>query len=99
MGSVTLSTRLTSKEAREIDRLATELGLDRGALLKQIIRKGYNELQIKMALEQYQLGTVTLSRAAEMSGLDLREILLRLPDKAVELNYDLKELRRDLEAF
>lgn len=99
MGTVTLSTRLASEEAHKIDRLAAELGLDRGALLKQIIRKGCDELQLNTAMDQYKRGTVTLSRAAEMAGLDLRAFLLKLSDEAVELNYDLKELQRDLEAI
>ncbi len=97
MATVTLSTRLAKEEANKIDELAANLGLDRGAVLKQLIRKGLKEIQIERALDGYRRGTITLSRAAEMAELSLRDILLRLPEESVELNYDVEELRRDLE--
>lgn len=97
MSTVTLSTRLAKDEARKIDELAGELGLDRGSLLKQLIRNGYADIQTRRALDAYRHGTITLSRAAEIAGLSLREMLLRLPEESVELNYDLREIRRDME--
>ena len=97
MGTVTLSTRLAKSEAEKIDALAAALGLDRGALLKQLIRKGYRDIQTERALDAYRRGTISLSRAAEIADLPLRDILLRLPEESIELNYDLKELQRDLE--
>ena len=99
MNTVTLSTRLEKKEAKKIDALAAELGLDRGSLLKQLIRKGYRDVQTTKALDEYRHGTITLSRAAEIAGLTLRDIFLMLPEESLELNYDLKELKRDMEAI
>ena len=98
MATVTLSTRLAQEEASKIDELAANLGLDRGALLKQLIRKGLKEIQIERAMDAYRRCTITLSRAAEIAELTLRDILLRLSEESVELNYDVEELRRDLEA-
>jgi predicted HTH domain antitoxin len=66
-------------------------------LLKQLIRKGYRDLQVGIALDAYRKGTITLSRAAEMAELSFRDMLLRLPEESVELNYDVTELNRDLE--
>jgi predicted HTH domain antitoxin len=97
MATVTLSTRLSKEDARKIDELAANLGLDRGALLKQLIRKGLKEIQTERALDGYRRGTITLSKAAEIAELTLRDILLRLPEESVELNYDVRELLRDLE--
>ena len=97
MATVTLSTRLAKEDARKIDELAANLGLDRGALLKQLIRKGLKEIQTERALDAYRRGTITLSRAAEIAEMTLRDILLRLPEESVELNYDVRELQRDLE--
>lgn len=97
MATVTLSTRLAKEEARKIDELAANLGLDRGAVLKQLIRKGLKEIQTEMALDGYRRGTITLSKAAEIAELTLRDMLLRLPEQSVELNYDARELLRDLE--
>ena len=97
MGTITLSTRLAESEAAKIDKLASDLGLDRGALLKQLIRKGLMEIQTERALDAYRRGTITLSRAAEIAELTLRDILLLLPEESIELNYDVREFQRDLE--
>jgi len=97
MATVTLSTRLPKEDARKIDELAANLGLDRGALLKQLIRKGLKEIQVERALDGYRHGTITLSKAAEIAELPLRDMLLRLSEESVELNYDVRELIRDLE--
>jgi predicted HTH domain antitoxin len=97
METIILSTRLASDEAKKIDELAADLGLDRGALLKQLIRKGLKDIQTERALDAYRRGIITLSRAAELADLSLRDILLRLPEETIELNYDVRELQRDLE--
>jgi len=99
MGTITLSARLEKGEAEKIDALAGELGLDRGSLLKQLIRKGYTDVQTERALRAYRQGTITLSRAAETAGLSLRDMLLRLPEEGIDLNYDTRELERDVEAW
>jgi predicted HTH domain antitoxin len=97
MGTITLSARLDSDEARKIDELTADLGLHRGALLKQLIRKGLKDIQTERALDAYRRGTITLSRAAEIADLSLRDILLRLPEESIELNYDVREFQRDME--
>jgi predicted HTH domain antitoxin len=97
MGTITLSTRLDKNEAGKIDKLASDLGLDRGALLKQLIRKGLKDIQTARALDAYRRGTITLSRAAEIAELTLRDILLLLPEESIELNYDVREFQRDME--
>ena len=97
METVTLSARLSKAEAQKLDKLAADLGLERGSLLRQLIRKGFKEIQTERALDAYRRGTITLSRAAELAELSLRDILLRLPEESIELNYDLRELQRDME--
>ncbi|MBN1840906.1 MAG: hypothetical protein JW883_01325 [Deltaproteobacteria bacterium] len=82
MSTVTLSTRLAKDEARKIDELAGGLGLDRGSLLKQRIRNGYADIQTRRAFDAYRHGTITLSRAAEIAGLSLRDMLLQLPEES-----------------
>ena len=96
ISTVTLSARVEEEEARKIDQLAAELGLDRGTLLRQMIRRGLREIVSQTALDAYRRGEVTLSRAAEIAGISLRDMLLRLSEESLELNYDLAELERDI---
>ncbi len=78
MGTITLSARLAKDEAKKIDELAADLGLDRGALLKQLIRKGLKDIQTERALDAYRRGTITLSRAAEIAEFQPQSTLNRV---------------------
>jgi predicted HTH domain antitoxin len=98
LGTTTISTRIQKSEAKKLNQLAADLGLDRGALLKQLIRRGYKNLIVERALEGYRKGKITLSRAAKLAEINLRKLLLHLPDKSIEFNYDLRDLQRDIES-
>ena len=98
MASVTVSTRLAEEEAQGLAELARDMGMERGPLLRHLLRRGYADVRLEQALQLYRDRKVTLSRAAEMAGMHYRDLLAALPDASVELNYDLVELRRDLEA-
>ncbi len=97
MATVTLSLRITQAEARKLKRLAAAVGLDRSTLLKQSLRRGCADVLFETACETYRRGEVTLSRAAEMADLSLREMVLRLSRAGLELSYGTEDLRRDLE--
>jgi predicted HTH domain antitoxin len=60
-------------------------------------QNGHTENQTKRALDAYRRDIVNLSRASEIAKLSLRDILLRLSEESIELNYDLRELQRNSE--
>ena len=66
------------------------------SFLKQLIRRGFADLQFEKACEAYRRGHVTLSRAAQKAGLSIRDFLVRLPEADLELNYGVRDLKKDL---
>lgn len=96
MKTVTLSVRMDRREAGELERLASDLGLDRSACLKQLVRRGFADVQFERACGAYRRGEATLSRAAEAAGVSVRDMLLRMRGEGLELNYDTKDLAEDL---
>jgi len=60
-------------------------------------RRLEDELRLLAALELYREGRISLGKAAEMAGLSLREFLYELRTRNIPLNYDLEELKKDLE--
>jgi len=62
METVTLSARLSKTEAQKLDKLAADLGLERGSLLRQLIRKGFKEIQTERALDAYRRGVDSLAK-------------------------------------
>ncbi len=98
MKSVTISMRLSAAEASQLERQARELGVERPTLLKRALRRGARDLLVEHACEAYRGGEVTLSRAAEMAGLSLRDMIVRMRSAGLELSYGVEELAGDLRA-
>ena len=96
MQTVTLSLRLPKEEAGEFGKLARNLDMERSTFLKRALKRGAEDLRFEHACQAYRKGQVTLSRAAGMAGIGVRDMLLRMRDADLELNYDAEELRKDL---
>lgn len=96
MTTTILSVRVPAAEAAQLTRLARNVGLDRATLLKQALREGCNEVLFERAGAAYRQGKVTLSRAAEMAGLSLRDMMLRLHTAGLTLNYGTQDLAEDM---
>jgi predicted HTH domain antitoxin len=97
MRTVTISMRLPKAEAGRLDRLARAVGMERPTFLKRALKRGTEDLMFEHACQAYRNGEATLSRAAELAGLGLHDMILRMEDADLELNYGVKELERDLQ--
>ncbi len=96
MRTMTLSLRMEADEVRMLDEAAARDGLDRASLLKRLLRRGYADYRCETACAAYRRGEVSLSRAAEMAGLSLYDLLSRFPADRLELNLTAEDLRREL---
>lgn len=98
MTSVTVSTRLDPEELRLLEALAELSGLDRSTLVKSLLRRGMTELRLDHAAEALRKEQVTLSRAAELAGLDVWDFIAGMESRGLELHYGVDELNQDLDA-
>jgi len=96
MKSVTVSMRLSTAEAERLERQAREMGIERPTFLKRALRRGVCDLLFERGCEAYRRGEVTLSRAAEIAGLSLRDMMVRMQRADLELSYGVDDLARDL---
>ena len=96
MRTVTISMRLPQSEVAKLEKLATDLGMERPTLLKRALRRGVEDLMFERACQAYRAGEATLSRAAEFAGLPLRDMIRRMKDADLELSYGVDELQKDL---
>lgn len=97
MSSVALSVRMDDEEVKQVDKWTRICGLDRSALLKQFIRSGLKNFRLEQSMRAYRAGEISLSRAAELSELSVREFLLHMAEFGAELNYDVAEFEADLD--
>ncbi len=96
MKTATVSLRLPKSEIRQLASAATLGGLDRSAFLKHALRRGVRDLMLEQAADAYRRGAATLSRAADMAGLNLRDFLAQMRHLHLELNYSCDDLAQDL---
>lgn len=96
MKTVTISMRLQKDEAGQLAEAARQSGMARPTFLKCALRRGAQDLMLGNACDAYRRGQATLSRAAEMAGLSLRDMILRLQSTDLELNFTTEDLEKDL---
>ena len=87
---------MNENEARQVDACAEQSGLDRSALLKQLIRTGLKQYRMDQAVRAYRTREVSLSRAAEIAGITTRDFLARMEPEQIELNLDSGDFEAEL---
>jgi len=97
MKTTALSVRMNESEAQQVDACAKQSGLDRSALLKQLIRTGLKQYKMEQAVRAYRAQEISLSRAAEIADIDIRDFLSRMKTTGLELNYGIDDLNADLQ--
>ena len=97
MSTVTVSLRLPKSEVARLEELAKRMGSERPAFLRRALQRGAADLMFERACQEYRDGEATLSRAAEIAGLTLRDFLHRMKSGDLELNYGVDDLARDLQ--
>lgn len=89
--------QLPEELMKEIEYWAEREKVDKSTLLTKIMEEGLSVWKMNKALEMYRLQKVTLWKAAEIAGVSLAEMLAELPKRKIIFQYDLDELREDLE--
>ena len=96
METVTISMRLPKDEVGRLGKLARELGTLRPTFLKQALQRGVADLMFDRSCQAYRKGEATLSRAAEIAEISVHDMILKMKDSDLELNYGVAELEKDL---
>lgn len=94
--SVQINIRVPKDVASDLDTLAEQEHLSRAELVRQILLDGLTQRKRMLALRLYREGRVSASRAAEIAGISLWE-MMELIDQADAPNpYTLKEAVEDV---
>ena len=99
MKTTALSFRMDASEALQVDACAKQSGLDRSALLKQLIRTGLKQYKMDQAVRAYRAQEISLSRAAELADVGVRDFLSRMGTVGLELNYGVDDFNVDLQGM
>ena len=94
--TVQVNLRVPPEVADDLDRLAAEEHLSRIDLARQILLEGVARRKQALALQLYQEGKVSRSRAAEMAGVSLWEMMDLIDQAEVKAAYSLREAVEDI---
>jgi len=97
--SEVISARLSKERIELIEEIARRERVDKSTILDRALERYTKEWLLERAVESYREGTVTLSRAAEISGISIWEMIDILEKRKVALQYDLENLEEDLKTL
>lgn len=94
--SVQINVRVSDEIAAELDALAEQEHSTRVDLARHILLEGLARRKRALALRLYREGKVTKSRAAEIAGISLWEMMDAIDQAAVPSPYTLHEAVDDV---
>ncbi|WP_056933043.1 UPF0175 family protein [Thermococcus barophilus] len=94
---ITVSTRIDEKLAKEIEKIGIEKGIDRSAVIRELLYIGLKEYKLRKALDLVRERKITVWKAAEIAGLTYQEMLEKLKEHNVPFPITEGELIREFE--
>lgn len=90
-----ISARVPDEEKEAIEEVAALLEEDRSTTIRKALREGLGELRIRVAVERYQSGDVSLNQAARIAGVSLGEWLEIARERNLTSQLSPDDLRGD----
>ena len=94
-----VSARLPREMVKLIEEIAREEKIDKSTVVERALEHYMREWRLNKAVESYRDGLITLSRAAEIAGVSIWEMIDVLVQKKVTLQYSVEDLEEDLRAL
>ena len=94
---VSLGLRLDRKVVDELNRIADEEHEDRTTVIRKLIAEAIGSYKKDKVLKKYQQGKISISGAAEETGLTVEKIQEYMVRKGYRSRYSTIDLERELE--
>jgi len=94
-----ISARLPKERVELIEEIAREEKVDKSTILDRALEHYSKEWKLQKAIGSYREGLVTLSRAAEIAGISVWEMIDALAEKKVQAQYDVEDFEEDLKVI
>ena len=97
--SEVVSARVPKERVRLIEEIAKEERVDKSTILDRALESYTRDWKLRKALDSYRGGLVTLSRAAEMAGISIWEMIEMVAERKIGSQYELEDFEEDLKAL
>ncbi len=88
--------RLMEEESREVSDLAKLLRREKSEVLREAVAIGLAEMRLKLAIEAYSKGKISIGRAAELAKIGLFDFHVQLKKRGVTVRYGEERLDEEL---
>lgn len=93
----TIAARVDKKVERFISDVMKTEGLDKSSTLRKLLKKGIDQWRLERAIDALRSGKATLSKAAEMAGISLYEMVDIVREKKIDyIHISKADLEEDL---
>jgi predicted HTH domain antitoxin len=94
---VQIATRVNEDMMAQIKEIERETQADRAEVIRRLLDEGVKQYRLKKAVALLRDGKVTVSRAAEIAGLSVWDIVEVMHAKRIPIQYTADDLRKSLE--
>ncbi len=91
--------RLPLGLVRDLELIEEAEQTDRSSTVRRLLAKAVREWKLEYYARQYGDGKLTLARAAREAGVSLWEMMEYARARKIAAQYDLEDLRQDLETI
>jgi len=70
-----ISARIPDEDEDELDEVAELIGEDKSSTIRKALREGLEEIRVRVAVERYQSGEVSVNQAARIAGVSVADWL------------------------
>ncbi|WP_318566694.1 UPF0175 family protein [Salinigranum marinum] len=93
-----ISARIPDDEREALNEVTELLGEDRSTTIRKAIREGLHDLRVRVAVERYQSGEVSVKQAARIAGVSLGEWLELARERNLASQLTPEDLESDADA-
>lgn len=93
-----ISVRIPDEEVESLDEVASLLEEDRSTTIRRALADGLHDLRVRIAVERYQSGDVSVNQAARIADVSIGEWLEIARDRNLTSQLTLDDLKADVEA-
>lgn len=87
-----VSIRLEEEFMQEAEKLAKLEMVDKSAIIREALEKGFEEVKLKIALELFSKGKYSTSEAAGIAGLSIGEMMDEIVKRGLKPNISMEDI-------
>lgn len=93
-----ISARIPDDEEKALEEVAELLGEDKSTTIRKALNEGLYDIRVRIAIERYQSGDVSVNEAARIAGVSLGEWLEIARERNLTSQLSPDDLEADVEA-